>query len=226
VKPQTTFQIHIDDCWNRVGISTDNRCDQLREVVHCRNCSKYHDAARTLMQRPVQEDYRQQWTKHFAQEQNAGRVAQESAFIFRIGHEWLALATRALVTVAEKTVAHRLPHCNAPALLGVVNVGGKLYPCISLAELMKIDVNSRYIQPGRHVFPRLIVVQIGTQAVALPVDDVHGIERYGSDDLRAPPSTISQDVSCYLSGVLGLRDKQSGYLDADLLGSRIAEVLR
>jgi chemotaxis-related protein WspD len=221
-----TSQLNIDDCWNKIGISAGNKCDQLQEFLHCRNCPKYHDAARTLMQRPVQQEYRKNWAKHFAQAQGDWHVAQESAFIFRIGQEWLALATRALVTVAEKAVAHRVPHCNAAALAGIVNVGGKLYPCISLAELMKIDVSRRYMQSGRHVFPRLIVVQLGRQAVALPVDDVHGIERYSNDDMRAPPATISHGVSCYLSGVLSFQDKQAGYLDDDLLGDCIAKVLQ
>ena len=221
-----TAELNIDDCWNKVGISAGNKCDQLEEFLHCRNCPKYHEAARTLMQRPVQQEYRKLWAKHFAQAEGAWQVAEESAFVFRIGQEWLALPTRALVTVAEKAVAHRLPHCNAAALLGVVNVGGKLYPCISLAELMKIDVSRRYVQTGRHIFPRLIVVQLGRQAVALPVDDVHGIERYSKDAMRAAPSTIAHGVASYLSGILGIQGRQAGYLDDGLLGDCIAKVLR
>lgn len=178
------------------------------------------------MHRPVQQDYQPQWTRHFAQPEDLSQVGLDSAFVFRIGHEWLALATRALVTVAEKAAAHRLPHCHAAGLLGIVNVSGKLYPCISLAELMKIDVQQRYAQSGRHVFPRLIVVQLGQHVVALPVDDVHGIERYSSEDMLPPPSTISHGVSRYLFGVLSLQGKQTGYLDATLLGDCIAKVIR
>lgn len=220
------FQNSINDCWNKIGIRAGNKCEQLREYLHCRNCPSYSDAARDIMRRPVSGQYRVEWAAHFALADDDSRATNESAVVFRIGHEWLALPTRVFVTIAEATSAHRLPHRNDRGLLGVVNVSGKLYPCMALSELMSIDVTQPYVQSGRHAYPRLIVVQTGRQAVAFPVHDVHGIVHYRSDEVLVPPSTVARNLAHYLAGVLGIGDKQAGYLDAKLLGNSIAEILR
>lgn len=220
------FQNSVNDCWNKVGIRAGSKCEQLLEYLHCRNCPSYSEAARDIMRRPVSMQYRKEWATHFALADEDSRPANESAIVFRIGHEWLALPTHMFVTVAEATSAHRLPHRNDRGLLGVVNVGGKLYPCIALSELMSIDAVQPYVQSGRHAYPRLIVVRPGRQAVAFPVHDVHGIVRYRSDEVLASPSTGARNLSHYLAGVLGVGDKQAGFLDAELLGNSIAEILR
>lgn len=220
------FHDEVDDCWNKVGINAGNKCEQLKQYLHCRNCPSFGNAARTIMRRPVSAEYRQDWARHFAQVEDDRSVATESVVVFRIGHEWLALPTRVFVSVADAAPAHRLPHRNEPGLLGIVNVSGKLYPCIALSELMSIDLHQPYEQSGRHAYPRLIVVQAGRQTVALPVHDVHGIERCRSADMLAPPSTVSRGVAHYLAGVIGIGGMQAGYLDAELLGRSIAELIR
>lgn len=216
----------INDCWNRIGVRFGNKCEQLREYMHCRNCPAYSDAARNLMHRPIPAEYRQTWARHYALAADDSSPANESAVVFRIGHEWLALPTQIVVTVAAAAAAHRLPHRVKPGLLGVVNVSGKLHPCIGLSDLMAIDVLQPYVQTGRHVCPRLIVAQLGRQTVALPVHDVHGIEHYRDADVLAPPSTVSKGVTRYLAGVLGIANLQVGCLDTELLGRSIAEVIR
>lgn len=44
--------------------------------------------------------------------------------------------------------------------------------------------------------------------------------------MLAPPSTVSRGVAHYLAGVIGIGGMQAGYLDAELLGRSIAELIR
>lgn len=216
----------IDDCWNRIDFRPEHRCEKLSEYAHCRNCPVYGAAARNIMERPIPAGYRSDWAAHFALDEGAKTVADQSALVFRIGHEWLALPPRLIVTVAEKAAAHRLPHRADPGLMGIVNVGGKLYPCISLAELMTIDVRQPFQVAGRHAYARLVAARLGQHAVALPVDELSGIEHYNKTDLQAPPANVNKGVARYLAGVLSIGDKAVGCLDADLLGYQMARILR
>ena len=86
------------------------------------------------LQRPVNQGYLREWAEHFRAPQDDGARHDSSCVAFRIGREWLALPTGMFQQIAPKAVPHRLPHRSARGLRGVVNAGGKLYPCISLAE--------------------------------------------------------------------------------------------
>jgi chemotaxis-related protein WspD len=221
-----TFHKIIDDCWNKIDFRSGQTCDNLREYAHCRNCPVYSEAARNIMERPVPAGYQREWAEHFSRDESIESATDESAVVFRVGHEWLALPTTLFVTVAEKVAAHRLPHRSGPGLTGIVNVGGKLFPCMDLAELMTIDLRQPYQQAGRHAYPRLIVVRLGPHACAIPVDDLHRIEHYNKSELQAPPATVNKGVARYLTGVLSVEDRRIGCLDAELLGYQMAKILR
>ena len=61
---------------------------------------------------------------------------------FRVGTEWLAVPLALATEVAPLAPVHRLPHRDGGALLGVVNVGGRLLPAVSLARLMGVDTDT------------------------------------------------------------------------------------
>ena len=122
----------IDDCWNRIGIHGDKSCPLLAEHIHCRNCSVYSAAATRLLDR-----YRGagaacvDGTASLAVSRKPVRL-----LMFRLGEEWLGLATRCLVEVSPMQAIHSLPHQRSRALLGVANVRGALVACLSLVELL------------------------------------------------------------------------------------------
>jgi chemotaxis-related protein WspD len=216
----------IDDCWNHIGVVGDQSCVKLPANVHCRNCEVYADAAQRNLQRPVDAHYQQEWASHFRAVSDGGAVKDSSALVFRIGREWLALPTQVFDAVAPQARTHVLPHRSGGGLSGIVNIGGKLYPCMSLATLLGIDEQGAPPARGRHIFARLLLLRWEDQSYALPVADLHGIVRYAASDVHAPAATINKGLSRYLSGVITEGELRIGCLDTALIGFQLARLLR
>lgn len=218
--------LELADCWNQIGVSGDQSCPKLEQHVHCRNCEVYAGAARRNLQRPVTDDYREHWAAHFREPRQDRAHEDGAVLVFRIGREWLALPAAVIDSIAPQAEAHRLPHRDGAGLLGVVNVGGKLYPAISLAILLGIDVRDAPKAAGRHTFARLVVVRWEGQSYALPAADLHGIVRYASRTIKAPAATINKGLERFLTGVLTHADMHIGILDAPLVAHQMARLLR
>jgi chemotaxis-related protein WspD len=216
----------LADCWNTIGVRGDLSCDKLATRTHCRNCEVYAGAAQRNLQRPVSEGYREQWADHFRQLQDTRARDDSAALVFRIGLEWLALPARMVDSVAPQAAPHRLPHRSGAGLLGIVNVGGKLLPSVSLARLLGIDDGEAQAVAGRHTFARLVVLNWEGQSYALPVADLHGILRYPASTLTTPAATINKGLVRFMTGVLAHKDMHIGVLDAPLVGHQMARLLR
>ncbi|HEX5341131.1 MAG TPA: chemotaxis protein CheW [Duganella sp.] len=216
----------IDACWNRIGVNGDQSCDKLEQHVHCRNCEVYAAAAQQNLQRLVGDDYKKDWAAHFRQAAADSQQQDSSCLVFRIGREWLSLPTRMFVSVAPIARPHRLPHRASRGLSGIVNVGGTLYPCMSLADLLGIDESEGEAATHRHTFARLLLTRWEDQAYALPVADLHGLLRYASATVQAPAATINKGLSRFLAGVISHQDMRIGMLDEALIGYQLARTLR
>lgn len=216
----------IDDCWNRIGIRGDQSCERLEDCLHCHNCPVHAAAARTIMQRRVPAGYAEAWAERFSQPPPAQHVEDTSAMVFRLGREWLALPTACFVSVADQKPVHRLPHRTTAILGGVVNIGGKLTPHLSLRAMLAVDDEQEVAIHDRHVYPRLVVLRFGDTSIAAPVDEVAGIVRFAAGGLQPVPATVNRTTSRYLSGVLALDNRQVGCLDAEMLATHVAEALR
>ena len=216
----------VADCWNRIGVLGDQSCPVLQEVIHCRNCAVYAASAQRKLQRPVSAGYREEWAAQLRQPRDLTVRADSAVLAFRIGREWLALPASMIDSVAPVARGHRLPHRTVPGLLGVVNVGGKLLPSISLGRLLGVDESEAAAGSGRHVFARLVVVRWESQAFALPVADLHGLVRYVERDLGASAATMNKGLVRYLAGVLTDAGKHIGVLDAALVGHQMTRLLR
>ena len=219
-------RMHIDDCWNRIGVRGDRSCERLAEVLHCRNCPVHADAAQRIMQRSAPADHCNGWAELYAAPAPAVRGDAVSHIVFRIGREWLALPTACSTGIAQLAPVHHLPHRSNAVLTGVVNVDGKLVAQLSMAALLTIDEHEVAVISGRHVYARLLVLQLDALVIAVPVDEVHGMVRAHADDLQALPATVNRSVARFLRGVLTLGALQVGVLDDGLLAYSVARVLR
>ena len=220
--PTTT----IDDCWNKTGVRGDRSCERLATHTHCRNCEVHANAAHAIVQRELPPGYQSEWADYFAEEETTQVARDRSALVFRIGGEWLALPTRLSLSVADITRPHALPHRRNNILTGVVGVKGRLYPCVSLAGVLSIDTSAPPPAVGRRVYPRMLVMQFGQQAYALPVDDLLGIHHYAEQELEDLPATISLSMQRYLTGILRVGELRVGCLDEELVGYQLAGAIK
>ncbi|NUU38969.1 chemotaxis protein CheW [Pseudomonas sp. C2B4] len=210
----------IDDCWNRIGIHGDKSCPLLIEHIHCRNCAVYSAAATRLLDRyALQQEDRQHLSGALESE-----VKTRSLLMFRLGEEWLGLATRSLVEVAPQQAIHSLPHQRSRALLGVANVRGALVACLSLVELLGLEGGSS-APVGMRVMPRMLIIAANGGPVVVPVDEVDGIHAIDERILDAASRSGAQAGAKYTRGVLQFKGRSLRWLDEEQLLSAVTRSL-
>jgi len=212
--------VESDACWNEMGVHGDGSCRELPQHIHCRNCPVYSNAGVRLLDRPLPPEYRREWTQHFAQPKQLAAPRRNSAVLFRINAEWLALPTKAFQEVAERRPVHSLPHRRQGIVLGLVNVRGELLICVSLARLLGLEeVPPR--QPPGATHERLLVAEWDGNRFVFPVDEIRGIHRFEMQELKAPPATLANSNFSHTQGVLYWQERAVGLLDANLLFSSL-----
>lgn len=210
----------IDDCWNRIGIHGDQSCPLLSEHIHCRNCAVYSAAATRLLDRYALSQGDRGQISTVAESE----VKTRSLLMFRLGEEWLGLATRSLVEVAPLQAIHSLPHQRSRALLGVANVRGALVACLSLVELLGLDDTSG-VAPGARVTPRMLIIAAHGGPVVVPVDEVDGIHAIDERILDAASQSCTQASAKYTRGVLPFKGRSLRWLDEEQLLSAVTRSL-
>ena len=230
----THIAIDIDDCWNRIGVRGDASCPKLERYVHCRNCPIHDEAAARMLDRVEARTSIEQTSAVSSNEtQSVGQTGAHSCLVFRIGGEWLGLPTTVCAQVAQLRPVHSLPHRRHRAVLGIVNVRGRLIVCASLARLFGIeeravnDVSHNRTLDAREL-GRLLVIQRAQGRrdhangdhegpIAFPVDAVDGVHRFTSAQLQPVPATLVQRVASHAHAVAAFKDATVGLLDADRL---------
>ncbi|EPM0511410.1 TPA: chemotaxis protein CheW [Pseudomonas putida] len=205
---------HIDDCWNRIGVRGDKQCPLLERHVHCRNCEVYAAAATRLLDRYalVQEH---QAAAVQPDAENTGR----SMLLFRLGEEWLALATACLAEIAPLQAVHSLPHQRSRLLHGVANVRGALVPCLSLADLLGVQAGSKEQRSAR-AMPRMLILAAEGGPVVMAVEEIDGIHRLDPQLLGS-----GRDATRFTAAVLQWRGRSVRVLDDQHLLSAVQRSL-
>lgn len=205
---------HIDDCWNRIGVHGDKQCPLLARHVHCRNCDVYAAAATRLLDRyALMQDHQAAAAQPV--EESTGR----SMLLFRLGEEWLALATASLAEIAPLQAVHSLPHQRSRVLQGVANVRGALVPCLSLADLLGVQAGSAEQRSGR-AMPRMLILAAEGGPVVMAVEEIDGIHRLDPLLLGS-----GQDATRFTAAVLQWRGRSVRVLDDQHLLSAVQRSL-
>ncbi|HDS1795572.1 chemotaxis protein CheW [Pseudomonas putida] len=205
---------HIDDCWNRIGVHGDKQCQLLERHVHCRNCDVYAASATRLLDRyALMQDH--QAAPAQPVEENTGR----SMLLFRLGEEWLALATASLAEIAPMQAVHSLPHQRSRLLQGVANVRGALVPCLSLADLLGVQADTAEQRSGR-AMPRMLILAAEGGPVVMAVEEIDGIHRLDPLLLGS-----GQDATRFTAAVLQWRGRSVRVLDDQHLLSAVQRSL-
>ena len=212
----------IQDCWNRIGVQGDKSCPELHRHIHCRNCPVFEQGAHALLNRAPPAGYIEEWTKFLSREKEAKVGFTDTAMVFRIGLEWLALPARLCVEIVSMRPIRRVPHRSDRMLMGLASVRGELLLCFSLAHLLGLEPAADAASKGQ---PRLLVVRKDRFAIAFPVDAVMGLHRFNQDAIRAIPATVAHAVPQFSRGMLAADERKIGLLDDELVFHALGKVL-
>ncbi|MFJ9449684.1 chemotaxis protein CheW [Herbaspirillum sp. NPDC101397] len=218
VSSPVVVEIAVDDCWNRIGVRGDSSCAKLKEYFRCLNCPTFASAASALLDRPVFGDDASDALFSSIGEGEAqvrGRGdATASMLAFRVGAEWLAFPTAAVVEVIEARAVHSLPGQANPAVLGLTNIRGALKICVSLGRMLGMASADA---ASAKTAQRLLVVEHEQQVLVFPVDEVAGVYGYAADAVQPPPSTMAHAGMTYTQSLISWRERQLGLIDCGLL---------
>lgn len=210
-------------CWRTIGTSGDRSCPELAQHIHCRNCGAFAIGAASLFDRPAPADYIEDWTGWLADETDE-RFDDEgtSICVFRLGAELFGLPTAALAGGATLRPWRRLPHRRTSGLLGLVNVGGTLMPCVSLHVLLEAGETP---DPATTQRGGLMIGGDSGQQFAFPVDEIVGIQRFPAARMQRPPATVARSGTALTSSLCHTEPGTVAILDARRLRQRIEDLL-
>lgn len=234
----------MNDCWNRIGVSGDRSCPELRAVVHCRNCAVYSKAGRSLLERQPPADYLSSWTAVLADASGSHRdraastatlggedatggdervVAGEQALalmVFRVGDERLALPLRLLQEVTPPYGIHSVPERSNGCFLGLVNIRGEILLAASLRPLL--DLPAADVDDAQHPgHARMAVTAPGEEQWVIAIDEVLGIHLCTAEERRSPP-VVHSGSEALTEGLFAWKGHQVALLD----GPRLLSTLR
>ncbi|MDF3058063.1 MAG: purine-binding chemotaxis protein CheW [Rariglobus sp.] len=144
------------------------------------------EAGARLLDREPPPGYRAEWTEYLAKPAKVAAVTTDSAMVFRVGAEWLALPSAWVGEVAPVRAVHSLPHRKGRALDGLVNVRGELLPCFSLERVLGIEAST-----GPSGARRLIVAGRGAHRLVFRADEVFGVLRYDAARRQVSPGRFA-----------------------------------
>jgi chemotaxis-related protein WspD len=190
----------------------DNTCAELQRVSHCRNCEVYAAGGQRLFDRPVPQDYLESWAVLLAEDKGVATAVAIPHLVFRIGQVWLAFRATSLREITEPRVIRRVPHRPPETLLGLVNVRGELYPCVSLHTLFgeeTAETASRTV--------RFFLARSTSGDWVFPVDQVDGMHEVTESQIEALPATLLNVGFVYTRGLFRQNNKSVAVIDDDVL---------
>jgi chemotaxis-related protein WspD len=153
-------------------------------------------------------------TAYFARPRTAEECGTETAFVFRVGSEWLALPVSVVHGVSRPSLVHSLPHRRSGGVLGIVNVAGELLVCASLRAIVGIADPGAVAAAGEG---RVLLLRHDGVRAACPVDEVEGLVRFHAGMRREPPATVARAQRTMTFGVIAVSGKNVALLDTPRL---------
>lgn len=208
----------LNDCWNHIGVRGDRSCPELTQYVHCRNCPVYSAGAATMLDADAPTGYFAERTARFSEPVHVEEGETRAVVIFRVASEWLALPTSVVIEVANLLPIHSLPHRPNGVILGLASVRGELLVCVSLGQVVGAEPLAAAEHDHRGTtYKRLLVIRRDAVRVVCPVDEVHGIHRFHTRELKEVPATVAKATVTYSTALLPWQGHSVGTLDDQLL---------
>jgi chemotaxis-related protein WspD len=178
-----------------------------------------------MLERAVPRDYRDEWTQRFAQPKRVAETRGNSAVLFRLGDEWLAVDSGCVSEIGQIRTIHSIPHCSDRLVKGLVNIRGELKICVSVGSLLQLDKAREPRTTDHEILERIIVIEKDEHSFVFPVSEVEGVIRYADQELHALPVTLAHARSKLTTGIICWNGQHVGILDHDLLFYALARGL-
>jgi chemotaxis-related protein WspD len=201
-----------NNCWSDIGVWGNGTCSELRRVSHCRNCDVYAASGRRLLDRSAPPEYIESWTTFLAEEKVTAEAETTSYLVFRVGHAWFSFPATSLREITEQKSIRSVPHRPRDILLGLVNVRGELYPCVSLHKLFAEEPISPVPRTAR-----FLVARRSGEDWVFPVDQVDGMHDVAKQNIEPIPTTLANAPVVYTQGLFRSKDQTVAVIDEDLL---------
>lgn len=185
----------------------------------------FTQAAKLLHDREAPNELIDEWTELTAAPKSEPGRGERKALLVRAGEEWLALPGHLLQEALLAGAVHKTPYLSGAVFLGLTNVGGELWPCMSLGALvgaLQSDGAGQAIQGSR----RLLAISTESGRYALLADETRGVGSYDPDRLEPPPDTVRLGPNRLVAGMTILEGRLAGLLDDQALSRALAEALR
>lgn len=177
--------------------------------------------AMELLKRKPDEKYISDWTKQYGEKkEEEEEVAEISLIIFRLDKKWFAMTTTVFSEIMTMRKVHHIPHCENEMLIGLVNFRGRLTPCVDLQHVLEIKSEKDALS-GKSEEERMLVVQDKGDLWIFPVSEVYGVSHCDRHEVENVPEEAGRSKDNFLRGIIRWDGRDVGYLDEELLYSRL-----
>jgi chemotaxis-related protein WspD len=213
-------------CWKVIGIEGDLSCAELQNYIHCRNCPIFSHAGRSLLDREMPADYRDELTLRLAQKADHQDTDSLRLIIFRVASLWLALPAVCFEESLSPVAVSPVPMRSNRQFLGLVNTGGELQLCFTLEHHLVAEADeSAPTCSGVGIFPRFLVLKLGGRKWVITADEVQGAISVPRQRLEALPPNLLKSPQKLMLALFRLNDLEVKLLDEARLLSFLQEAL-
>jgi len=185
-------------CWRTIGVYLgDQSCSELLKVAHCRNCTVFQDAARSVYRR---------FTADVPEQVELCIPAKRdvmSVLVLQFGTQWLGLNTQSLIEVLADRPVRKIAHRNALKLEGLANVRGELHLVVNVRAHFEFGV--ALAAPEK---TRMILMKTAEQrTLAFRADMLDCVQLIERGEIVAAPASLSKSLSRCVLGTVTLANR-------------------
>ncbi len=205
-----------ETCWYRIGVWGDRSCPELAKHTHCQNCPVFSAGGRSLLERPMTDEYLGYWTDLMAGEKEEKREEAVTLLLFRLGEEWFALPAALFREMTTPRRIQRIPHRSSESMLGITSIHGQLHLTFSLFRLLGLTENKEEASKSRKL-ARFGLIDHGGESWVFPMDEVAGVQPVETRLFEPPPVTLVRSAGAFTKSVFPFRDTHVALLDEGLM---------
>lgn len=201
-------EVSTERCWAKIGLWGDASCERLAEVVHCRNCGVFKDAARARLSDTPRDG-------GLAPAEPKNSAGEKSMFLFRCAGRVFALEPSFVGEITPSSAVHKIPHRAADAIEGISNINGDLVLVVNMQKALGLG--------GEQSASELMVLcRAEGEKFAFAAGEIVGVRRFSADALE---ECFSPDAPFFRGKIKLEGGGEASVIDAELMSKAIIKRL-